>query len=158
MTRLVAPVREVGDLTGFSARALVAVPGAMRFFAEVLRQGGYSTAFIGKNHNIADWETSISGPFDRWPGLQGFDYFYGFIGGEMDQWQPILYRGTTPVAMDIPKGRESNYTLNDALADETIEAKRDIGGRIEQQVSRRAKRCRHRCEPEKSRDHAHIVG
>jgi arylsulfatase len=89
-------------------------------FAEVLRQGGYSTAFIGKNHNIADWETSIAGPFDRWPSLQGFDYFYGFIGGEMDQWQPVLYRGTTPVAMEVPKGKEGNYTLNNSLADDTI--------------------------------------
>ena len=59
------------------------IPKNAAMFAEVLRQGGYSTAFIGKNHNIADWETSISGPFDRWPSLQGFDYFYGFIGGEM---------------------------------------------------------------------------
>jgi arylsulfatase A-like enzyme len=57
------------------------IPKSAAMFAEVLRQNGYSTAFIGKNHNIADWETSISGPFDRWPSLQGFDYFYGFIGG-----------------------------------------------------------------------------
>ena len=96
------------------------IPKSAGMFAEVLRQNGYSTAFIGKNHNIADWETSIAGPFDRWPSLQGFDYFYGFIGGEMDQWQPVLYRGTTPVSMEIPKGKERNYTLNDALADETI--------------------------------------
>jgi arylsulfatase A-like enzyme len=96
------------------------VPKSAGMFAEILRQGGYSTAFIGKNHNIADWETSIAGPFDRWPSLQGFDYFYGFIGGEMDQWQPALYRGTTPISMEVPKGREDNYTLNNALADETI--------------------------------------
>src|SRR5215470_11044301 len=81
---------------------------------------GYSTAFIGKNHNVPDWETSISGPFDRWPTLQGFDYFYGFIGGEMDQWQPVLYRGNMPVRMEIPKGKEGHYTLNDSLADDTI--------------------------------------
>ena len=96
------------------------IPKSAGMFAEVLRQNGYSTAFIGKNHNIADWETSVAGPFDRWPSLQGFDYFYGFIGGEMDQWQPVLYRGTTPVSMEIPKGKEGNYTLNDSLADETI--------------------------------------
>jgi arylsulfatase len=110
-------ITEMGDgYPGYSGQ----VPKNAAMFAEVLRQNGYSTAFIGKNHNIADWETSISGPFDRWPSLQGFDYFYGFIGGEMDQWTPILYRGTTPVAMEIPKGKEGNYTLNDALADETI--------------------------------------
>jgi len=110
-------ITEIGDAyPGYSGQ----VPKSAAMFAEVLRQGGYSTAFIGKNHNIADWETSISGPFDRWPSLQGFDYFYGFIGGEMDQWEPVLYRGTTPVAMEIPKGKEGNYTLNDSLADETI--------------------------------------
>jgi arylsulfatase A-like enzyme len=108
---------EIGDgYPGYSGQ----IPKSTAMFAEVLRQGGYSTAFIGKDHNIADWETSISGPYDRWPNLQGFDYFYGFIGGEMDQWQPELYRGTTPVAMEIPKGQEGHYTLNDSLADDTI--------------------------------------
>jgi arylsulfatase len=110
-------ITEMGDgYPGYSGQ----IPKSAAMFAEVLRQGGYSTAFIGKNHNIADWETSIAGPFDRWPGLQGFDYFYGFVGGEMDQWQPVLYRGTTPVAMEIPKGREGHYTLNASLADDAI--------------------------------------
>jgi arylsulfatase A-like enzyme len=110
-------ITEIGDgYPGYSGQ----IPKSAGMFAEVLRQGGYSTAFIGKNHNIADWETSIAGPFDRWPSLQGFDYFYGFIGGEMDQWQPVLYRGTNPVAMEVPKGKEGNYTLNDSLADDTI--------------------------------------
>ena len=110
-------ITEMGDgYPGYSGQ----IPRNAAMFAEALRQGGYSTAFIGKNHNIADWETSIAGPFDRWPSLQGFDYFYGFIGGEMDQWQPVLYRGTTPVAMEIPKGKEGDYTLNDSLADEAI--------------------------------------
>ena len=81
-------------------------PRATAMVPEILRQNGYSTAFFGKNHNIPDWETSISGPFDRWPGLQGFDHFYGFIGGEANQWQPALYATTTPVEMDVPKGRE----------------------------------------------------
>jgi arylsulfatase A-like enzyme len=110
-------ITEMGDgYPGYSGK----IPKNAAMFAEVLRQGGYSTAFIGKNHNIADWETSVAGPFDRWPGLQGFDYFYGFIGGEMDQWTPILYRGTTPVTMEVPKGQEGRYTLNNALADEAI--------------------------------------
>jgi len=110
-------ITEIGDgYPGYSGQ----IPKSAAMFAEVLRQGGYSTAFIGKNHNIADWETSISGPYDRWPNLQGFDYFYGFVGGEMDQWQPILYRDTVPVAMEIPKGQEGHYTLNDSLADNTI--------------------------------------
>src|SRR5262252_7478877 len=110
-------ITELGDgYPGYSGQ----IPKSAAMFAEVLRQGGYSTAFIGKNHNIPDWETSIAGPFDRWPTMQGFDYFYGFIGGEMDQWQPVLYRGTTPVSMEIPKGMEGRYTLNDSLADDAI--------------------------------------
>lgn len=108
---------ETGDgYSGYSGQ----IPKSTAMFAEVLRQNGYSTAWIGKNHNIADWETSISGPFDRWPNLQGFDYFYGFVGGEMDQWEPVLYRGNQRVALDIPKGQEGRYTLNDSLADDAI--------------------------------------
>jgi arylsulfatase A-like enzyme len=60
-------------------------------FAEVLRQHGYATAWFGKNHNTPDWETSAAGPFDRWPSGLGFDYFYGFMGGDSDQWHPTLY-------------------------------------------------------------------
>ncbi len=89
--------------------------------SEILRQNGYATAFFGKNHNIADWETSISGPYDRWPTGQGFDKFYGFIGGETGQWQPSLYDGVTPIEMEVPKGREADYTLNEHLADKAIE-------------------------------------
>jgi arylsulfatase A-like enzyme len=96
------------------------IPKSAAMVSEILRQNGYSTEYVGKNHQIADWETSISGPFDRWPSLQGFDHFYGFIGGETDQWQPPMFRDTTPVEMEIPKGKEGHYTLNDSLADEVI--------------------------------------
>jgi arylsulfatase len=96
------------------------VPRSCAMVSEIVRQNGYSTAFFGKNHNIADWETSISGPFDRWPNLQGFDHFYGFVGGEANQWQPALYEGATPVEMEVPKGREDNYTLNEHLANKAI--------------------------------------
>lgn len=96
------------------------IPGSAAMVSEVLRQHGYSTAFIGKNHNVPDWETSVSGPYDRWPSLQGFDHFYGFIGGETNQWAPGLYRNTQPLEMEVPRGREGRYTLNDALADEAI--------------------------------------
>jgi arylsulfatase len=97
------------------------VPRSCAMVSEIVRQNGYSTAFFGKNHNIADWETSISGPFDRWPNLQGFDHFYGFVGGEANQWQPALYDGTTPVEMEVPRGREENYTLNEHLASKAID-------------------------------------
>jgi arylsulfatase A-like enzyme len=110
-------ITELGDAyPGYSGQ----VPASAGMVSEVLRQNGYSTAFIGKNHNIADWETSISGPYDRWPSRQGFDHFYGFLGGEANQWAPALYRDTTPVEMEIPRGQEGHYTLNDSLADEVI--------------------------------------
>ena len=63
--------------------------------AEMLRLNGYSTGAFGKWHETAAWETSVSGPFDRWPTRQGFDKFYGFIGGETDQWYPLIYDGLT---------------------------------------------------------------
>ena len=63
----------------------------------------------------------MSGPFDRWPTSQGFDPFFGFVGGESNQWQPALYEDTKPVEMEVPPGREGHYTLNDALADRAIQ-------------------------------------
>jgi arylsulfatase A-like enzyme len=66
--------------------------------AEMLRLNGYSTAFFGKNHETAPWEVSVSGPTDRWPTRSGFDKFYGFFGGETDQWNPTLYDGMARVA------------------------------------------------------------
>ncbi len=97
------------------------IPKSCAMISEILRQNGYTTAFFGKNHNIPDWETSVAGPYDRWPQLQGFDHFYGFVGGETNQWQPSLYEDTTPVEMEVPKGKEGHYTLNDALADKCID-------------------------------------
>ena len=82
------------------------IPKSAATVSEILRQNGYSTVWIGKNHNVPDWETTISGPFDRWPDLQGFDHFYGFVGGEANQWAPGLYRDHQRVEMEIPKGRK----------------------------------------------------
>ena len=65
--------------------------------AEMLRLNGYSTSFFGKNHETAAWEVSVSGPTTRWPTRSGFDKFYGFIGGETDQWSPSLYDGLTRI-------------------------------------------------------------
>ena len=66
-------------------------------FPEILRQNGYSTAAFGKYHETPPWEVSVSGPFDRWPTHSGFDKFYGFIGGETNQYSPLLFDGTTMV-------------------------------------------------------------
>ncbi len=73
------------------------VPNSVAPLAEMLRLNGYSTGAFGKWHETAAWETSVSGPFDRWPTHQGFDKFYGFIGGETDQWYPLVYDGVTKV-------------------------------------------------------------
>jgi arylsulfatase len=70
-------------------------PANVAPLAEMLRLNGYSTGFFGKNHETAAWEVSPSGPTDRWPTRSGFDKFYGFIGGETDQWAPSLYEGLT---------------------------------------------------------------
>ena len=111
-------ITEIGDgYPGYTGQ----IPKSEAMVSEILRQNGYSTAFFGKNHNIPDWETSVSGPFDRWPTMQGFDHFYGFIGGEANQWAPALYEGNKPVEMEVPKGREKDYTLNENLADKAIE-------------------------------------
>lgn len=79
---------------------------------EVLRLNGYSTAHFGKCHEVAVWEISPSGPLTRWPTLSGFDKFYGFLGGETNQWSPAIYDGVTPV--DNPTKGDPNYHfLND---------------------------------------------
>ena len=96
------------------------MPKSAAFISEMLRQNGYATAAFGKWHLIPEWETGPNGPFDHWPTGQGFDYFYGFLHGETDQWHPILHEGTKLRTMDIPVGRESDYTLTENLADKTI--------------------------------------
>jgi arylsulfatase A-like enzyme len=78
--------------------------------AEVLRQNGYSTAAFGKYHETPPWEISVSGPLDRWPTHSGFDKFYGFIGGETNQWAPLVYDGTTQV--EIPKDPNYHFTTD----------------------------------------------
>ena len=72
-------------------------PNSVAPLAEMLRLNGYSTAAFGKSHETAAWEVSPSGPTDRWPTRSGFDKFYGFIGGETNQWAPLLYDGMTQV-------------------------------------------------------------
>jgi arylsulfatase A-like enzyme len=87
--------------------------------AETLRLNGYSTAQFGKCHEVPVWETSPMGPFEAWPtGGGGFEYFYGFIGGETNQYYPALYEGTTPV--EPPQTPEEGYHLTDDLTDRAI--------------------------------------
>jgi arylsulfatase len=87
--------------------------------AETLKLNGYSTAQFGKCHEVPVWQTSPSGPFDSWPaGGGGFEYFYGFIGGEANQWYPTLYEGTTPV--ENKKTPEQGYHLVTDMTDKAI--------------------------------------
>ena len=85
---------------------------------ETLKLNGYSTAQFGKCHEVPLWETSPVGPFHQWPTGSGFEYFYGFVGGEANQYYPGLYEGTTPVEPE--KSPEEGYTLNEDLADRAI--------------------------------------
>ena len=94
------------------------IPKGCATVAELLKQAGYTNAWFGKNHNVADNQTSAAGPFDNWPTNQGFDYFYGFIGGEADQFFPALVRNTTPI--EAPRKPEEGYQLTRDLADECI--------------------------------------
>lgn len=86
------------------------IPNSVAPLAEMLRLNGYSTGAFGKWHETAAWETSVSGPFDRWPTHQGFDKFYGFIGGETDQWYPLIYDGVKKV--DPPKMENYHFTVD----------------------------------------------
>lgn len=86
------------------------IPNATAPLAEMLRLNGYSTGAFGKWHETAAWETSVSGPFDRWPTHQGFDKFYGFIGGETNQWTPSVFDGVTQV--EPPQGPEYHFTTD----------------------------------------------
>jgi arylsulfatase A-like enzyme len=83
----------------------------------ILRDNGYATSWFGKDHNIPSFQYSAAGPFDQWPVGLGFQYFYGFLGGETDQWTPYLYRNTTPVSPWIGK---PGYNLTTDLADDAI--------------------------------------
>ncbi|SOD74693.1 arylsulfatase [Jatrophihabitans sp. GAS493] len=94
-------------------------PNTCAPLAEMLRLNGYSTAQFGKCHEVPVFESSPIGPFDHWPHPGGgFEYFYGFIGGENNQWYPALYEQTTPV--EPWGGPEDGYHLMDDLADKTI--------------------------------------
>ncbi len=99
------------------------LPNTCAPLARTLKLNGYATAQFGKCHEVPVWETSPAGPFDAWPtGGGGFEYFYGFIGGEAHQWYPSLYEGTNPV--EVKKTPEEGYHL---MADMTNKAINWIG-------------------------------
>jgi arylsulfatase len=93
------------------------IPNSVAPLAEMLRLNGYSTAAFGKWHELATWETGVSGPYDRWPTVGGgFDKFYGFLGGETNQWAPLIYDGVTRV--EIPDDPTYHFTTD--MTDQAI--------------------------------------
>jgi len=91
-------------------------PKSITTLAEILRQNGFSTAAFGKYHETPPWEVSVSGPYDRWPTGSGFEKFYGFIGGEANQWVPAIYDGV--VRVEVPLSPD--YHLTTDLTDQAI--------------------------------------
>jgi len=96
------------------------LPNTCSPIARTLKLNGYATAQFGKCHEVPVWETSSAGPFDAWPtGGGGFEYFYGFIGGEAHQWYPSLYEGTNPI--EVKKTPEEGYHLVPDMTDKAID-------------------------------------
>ena len=110
----VGSVMEVA--TGFKGNQGIR-PDNAKYVAETLRLNGYSTAAFGKWHETATWEVSVSGPFTRWPTNSGFDKFYGFIGGETNQWDPVIFDGVTKVA----KNDDPDYHFTTDMTDKAIQ-------------------------------------
>jgi len=94
------------------------IPRSTATMGKILKENGYNTSWFGKNHNTPDWESSVVGPFDRWPTGLGFDYFYGFIGGETHQYYPVLFENTVPVEPD--RTPEEGYHFMTDMTDRAI--------------------------------------
>src|SRR6187431_309404 len=95
------------------------LPKSKAPLAMTLKLNGYSTAQFGKCHEVPVWQTSPLGPFDQWPsGGGGFEYFYGFIGGETNQWYPAIYEGTSPIEPE--KTPEEGYHFTEDMTDKAI--------------------------------------
>ncbi|WP_343854177.1 arylsulfatase [Algoriphagus jejuensis] len=91
-------------------------PQSITPLAEVLRQNGYNTGQFGKSHEVPPWEISNNGPMDRWPAHSGFEKFYGFLGGETNQWSPLIYDGVTLI--ETPKDPDYHFTTD--MTDQAI--------------------------------------
>jgi len=103
--------------TGFPSYNAM-IPRSTATIGRLLKDNGYNTSWFGKNHNTPDWESSIVGPFDRWPTGLGFDYFYGFIGGETHQYYPVIFENTQPVEPD--RSPEDGYHFMTDMTDKAI--------------------------------------
>ncbi len=107
----------IGELsTGYPGYDSIISPDSATI-GTILRDNGYATSWFGKNHNTPAFQQSVAGPFDQWPSGMGFDYFYGFMGGETDQWTPYLFRDHTQISPWVGK---PGYNLITDMADEAI--------------------------------------
>ena len=109
-------VMEIG--TGYPGYHTL-MPKTNGTIAEVLKQNGYNTSWYGKNHNIPDWHTSQAGPFDLWPTGLGFEYFYGFLGGDTNQWHSAIYENTKPIEAPEQHGNQPMH-FDQLMADHAI--------------------------------------
>jgi arylsulfatase A-like enzyme len=93
------------------------IPKSAGTIGNILVENGYNTSWFGKHHLIPDWQQSQAGPFDQWAGGLGFEYFYGFLGGDTDNWHPALFENTKPV---LPPFGDPNYILIQDVGDRAI--------------------------------------
>jgi arylsulfatase len=108
----------VGEIaTGFPGYDSI-IPIDKGTIGTILKGNGYATSWFGKDHNTPSYQSSQAGPFDQWPNGMGFEYFYGFVGGDASQWQPNLYRNTTAI---YPFQDNPSWNLETAMADEAIQ-------------------------------------
>ena len=108
----------VGEIaTGFPGYDSI-IPIEKGTIGTILKANGYATSWFGKDHNTPFYQSSQAGPFDQWPNGMGFDYFYGFVGGDASQWQPNLFRNTTAI---YPFLNNPGWNLETAMADEAIQ-------------------------------------
>jgi arylsulfatase len=103
--------------TGFPNYSTM-LPKSTVTIGRILQGNGYATWWYGKNHNTPDWETTVAGPFERWPTGMGFDYFYGFNAGETHQYYPVIFENTTPVEPN--KSPEEGYHFMTDMTDRAI--------------------------------------
>jgi arylsulfatase len=107
----------VGELaTGYPGYDSIIEPDKATI-AETLKENGYATSWFGKEHNTPTYQYSLAGPYDQWPSGMGFEYFYGFMGGETDQWTPYLFRDHTQI---FPWIGHPGYNLTTDMADEAV--------------------------------------
>ena len=107
----------VGEIaTGFPGYDLI-IPIEKGTIGTILKANGYATSWFGKDHNTPSYQSSQAGPFEQWPNGMGFEYFYGFVGGDASQWQPNLFRNTTAI---YPFLNNPGWNLETAMADEAI--------------------------------------